>query len=428
MKKLSYLLVASVLLGAQFLAIPLGFAQLSAYRSILFLSVMILVYKVVIKDPNLKLSFGHEGDISPYQLFFIVWLIYGGLSVIWAESITRWIAGIFFVGTGVYSILFISYFLREAADIKKAFGIFLVMTGFHHILGWKQIIVDNIGFPRTTFANQNDFATLLLAGFFVALMFLIDTKKISFKFLLMIYLISSTALIVITTSRGNLLALFVGIVIFAVIKLLDYDILRVGFVLMLGAVLIFLGALVISPAFRDLFSSFLEWLLAGPFQPNRSNRYRINLLLNGFYFLLKSFGLGVGAGNIEHHMTTDAILVVDAPNIHNWFMDILVGYGVIIFALYVMMYVFILRRLYLNYSYSNDSFIKNGSFILFSYLIAFLVSSTSSSSNIVIEWQWIFWGLIIAFVQYTERVAKKKEHILQQPFSDKGLEVEGEPQ
>lgn len=41
--------------------------------------------------------------------------------------------------------------------------------------------------------------------------------------------------------------------------------------------------------------------------------------------------------------------------------------------------------------------------VLFTYVIAFLISSISSASNIFIEWQWVMWGIIIAFTSYSER-------------------------
>lgn len=401
MKRLAYLLVATVLLGAQILAIPLGVAQLSAYRFMIFLSASILFYRLIIKDPDLEISFGHRGKFSPYQLFYLFWLIYAAISIIWAENISRWFSGMFFVGTGIFSILFITYFIREKHEIKNLFTIFFVMSVFHHLYAWFESL--SVTFPKTTFGNQNDLATMVLAGFFVGLVIFMNTRKTWLKSLLILYFISAISLIQITGSRGNSLALLVGIFALVAMKLMDYKMSRKIFYILVSGAIIFLLALVILPSFREWIANILEVLLAGKFRPRASNRNRINMILNGLYFLLKSFGLGVGAGNVEHYLMNEAILYVDAPNIHNWFMDILVGYGIIVFALYMIMYIYILRRLFLNYFYSKDSFIKNTSLVLFSYVIAFVISSMSSATNIIIEWQWVFWGIIIAFVQYTER-------------------------
>jgi teichuronic acid biosynthesis protein TuaE len=401
MKRLAYLLVATVLFGAQFLAIPLGVAQLSAYRFMIALSIGTLLYRIIIGDPDLEISIGQKGRFTSYQLFYLFWLIYAGISIIWAENLSRWAVGMFFVGCGVFSILFISYFIQEKHDIKNLFKIFFIITIFHHIAGWVESL--SVVFPKTTFGNQNDFATMLLAGLFVGLLIFMNTKKRWCKFLLILYFISGFLLIQVTGSRGNTLALLVGLSVLISMKFLDYRMFRSIFYLFVSAAILFILSLVLIPAFREVVADGLEWLISGPLIPYASNRNRINMILNGFYFLLKSFGLGVGAGNVEHYLMNEAILYVDAPNIHNWFMDILVGYGIIVFALYIIMYIYILRRLFLNYFYSKDSFIKNTSLVLFSYIVAFVISSMSSATNIIIEWQWVFWGMIIAFVQYTER-------------------------
>ena len=407
MKRLAYLLVASVLLGAHILAIPLGIAQLSAYRFMIILAVVALIYRMIITAPELEVSIGHQGKFSPYQLFYFFWLVYAAISVVWAASISRWMVGMFFVGCGIFSILFITYYIREEHEVKNLFKIFFGLTIFHHIYAWIENM--SVTYPKTTFGNQNDFATMILAGMFVAVILFLNTKKIWFKFFIIVYLISGFFMINITDSRSNLLGLIVGVAAIVAVKFLDFKFSRIIFYIVLGVISVFLLLLVLSPSFRETLSIFLIQLFEGTIRRFGSNRNRINMVLNGFYFLLRTFGLGVGAGNVEHYLVNESILYVDAPNIHNWFMDILSGYGIIVFTLYIIMYVYILRRLFMNYIYSTDSFIKNTSLVFLGYLIAFIISSMSSATNIIIEWQWIFWGIIIAFVQYTEHYDSRKQ-------------------
>lgn len=400
MNRLAYLLVASVLLGAHFLAIPLGIAQLSAYRFIIILSLLALAHRVFIKDPNLKSYYSGGKIFSAYQLFYLFWLIYGGLSLIWAENVSRWIIGIFFLGTGIFSILFITTFIKKEFEVKKLFKVFFVMTVVHHISAWIESF--SVVYPKTTFANQNDFATLILAGLFVGFIIFLNTRNNWFKLVLILYFISGFFLIEISGSRANSLALLVGIVAIITMKVMNYKISKSTFYLILGGVFVFLLLVILIAPLRELILEYTSELLMGPIRPRTSNRNRINMILNGFYFLLITLGFGVGAGNVEHYLVNHSILYVDAPNIHNWFMDILTGYGVIVFTLYIVMYVYILRKLFMNYFYSKDTFIRNASLALFAYLIAFIISSASSASNMIIEWQWVFWGIIIAFIQYTE--------------------------
>src|SRR5699024_9016714 len=115
-----------------------------------------------------------------------------------------------------------------------------------------------------------------------------------------------------------------------------------------------------------------------------SNMTRMTLIDNGFYFLRDTLGFGVGAGNIEHWMKTNAFFQVgDKSNMHNWWIEILTGYGVFIFVLYVLVYASMLLRAYQYYRYSKDAFVRNASLSIIGYLAAFTLSSISSASNII---------------------------------------------
>ena len=46
-------------------------------------------------------------------------------------------------------------------------------------------------------------------------------------------------------------------------------------------------------------------------------------------------------------------------NIHNWWMEILTGYGVIIFIMYIMFYIKLFLSLYKKYKYSTNKVDKS---------------------------------------------------------------------
>lgn len=409
MKNLIYGLVISVFLGAELLAVPLGVAQLSIYRIMLLLIGTVTFIKFWKKDPGMEISISDR--INFYQLVYIMWFIYAVISVLWVESLSRWVFGVFFVGTGTASILFITFFLRTREDIKKLFYIFLGMTAFHQILGWYEVLTRNylwgynrFGAPITTFGNINDYATLLLAGIFISILIWLITSEHWVRFYCIIHIISGILLLQRSGSRGNQLALILGCVVFLLVKLLSLKVSRKIFLIFGGFSIIFVTLFILLPPVRNFTMDTISLISSTLFRQGGSNRYRINLILNGFGFLLQTYGFGVGAGNIEYWMENRPIFTdIDAFNIHNWFMEILTGYGILVFLLYTIMYVYILRQLYMNYKYNDDLFIKNTSLVLFAYLIAFIVSSISSASNIFIEWQWVFWGIIITFVKYSEK-------------------------
>jgi teichuronic acid biosynthesis protein TuaE len=131
---------------------------------------------------------------------------------------------------------------------------------------------------------------------------------------------------------------------------------------------------------------------------------RLNLLRNGLRFFIETFGFGTGAGNIEYWMVHKAKFYVGGVElIHNWWAEILVGYGLFVFIGYVIVYIRMAIALYHSYLKSNDKFFMSTSLSLFCVMSAFSISAVSSSSNISAEWLWLFWGVVITYIGLVER-------------------------
>lgn len=441
---LTYLLVLSVTLGSPFFALPLGGINLSLYRITILVLVLALTYLILIKDKRIKLSFGHRSTLSPYQLFYIIWLIYAVISVLWVESLSRWFFAVFYLTTGIFSIVFISSTIKDELQTNKLLNVAFISTLFHHFFGWIEIIFNKyfwadvakidpnnyfpqgVGyrFPITTFANQNDYATLILAGIFISFIVFKNTDKSWVKGFVTFYFISAVMLLRLTGSRLNIIALMIGLAILLLIKIMDYKSSRLIFkmFLLIGSVSSVLY-LLIEP-FQTTILKVVSWVFKGPIGPATSPRYRLNMIINGFSFLLKTYGIGVGAGNLEVWMEKFRIVTVDAPNMHNWFMEILTNYGVLIFIPYVLMYLFMLIKLFYVYKYSKNRIVKNISEILFVYVIVFIISSSASSSMTPAEWQWVLWGIIIGFIQYTEKKMHIKREIKSIEYQKEKIEHE----
>ncbi|GEK91056.1 O-antigen ligase family protein [Alkalibacterium kapii] len=423
MKKLTYLLVISVFFGTQMFSVPLGFAELSMYRLTVLVLLMGTVLTFINKDDLSHLN--HRISFS-YSTVFFFWLFYALVSVLWVENLSRWLYGTFFIAFGTISIYFISTYLSSKRDSKRLIMIVFVMTLMHQLIGWIELLFNTYFWadlnyidkynqfdksitervPISIFQNINDYATLILFSIFIALIVLFTSKHLLLKFISLFMIGSGSFFIFQAGSRGNQLGLIVGLFALALVKIMDLSISRKIF--MTAGVLagLFVIAVILSPAIRNFTSETISMIIETQFREGYSNRYRVHLILNSLYFLGVTFGFGVGAGNLEHWMTNHAIYEVDARNVHNWFIEILAGYGIVTFVLYTLMYFYMMRKLYNNFKYSNNSYIQKVSWVLLSYLFAFLFSSISSASNIIIEWQWISWGVIIAFIKYSDEHAK----------------------
>src|SRR5690606_27985022 len=102
-----------------------------------------------------------------------------------------------------------------------------------------------------------------------------------------------------------------------------------------------------------------EWngqLEAGAGTQGLSIVIRWYLLMYGLRFLRESHFMGVGAGNVEARMEAYRELLDNKVNIHNWWAEILVNFGVIVFALYVVFYVLDRKSTRLNSSHVKISY------------------------------------------------------------------------
>jgi len=436
MKKLIYLLVFSVFLGTQILAVDVGF-KLSLYR-VLFLTTFYLFMLMFINNDQ-RLRFYPLKLSSTYTSFYMLWLFYSLVSIAWSQNLAGWAKANIFIGIGVFSIIFIHLFIKEKKDLMNLFRSVAAGIILHIGLGLYELFTANYFWasdhfmtkyrpesrnvlsriPISIYPNENDFATVMLMGSFILLLLARTTKNLYSKIGYSILWVTCFWLIYQTDSRANVLAFGLGIGAM-VLAYFARVLTRKHFAVALGAAA---GAgsiaLIASSAARQQVAGLLEILSTDTFH-GTSNEMRVNLIRNGFAFLRNSFGFGVGAGNIEHYMQTNAIFQTGGiSNMHNWWMEILTGYGIVIFFLYMFMYISMIRKAYLYYRHSDDAFVRKTALAILGYLAAFTMSSISSASNIINEWQRVIFGVIIAFFSYCESVGlERRSNKIEQTVND----------
>ena len=139
-----------------------------------------------------------------------------------------------------------------------------------------------------------------------------------------------------------------------------------------------------------------------------SDAVRMNLIRNGLVFLKETFGFGVGTGNADYWMQTEPVYYVRGfTNMHNWWVEILTNYGILLFVLYILFYCYLFYSLYRKYKESENMQRKRMCLLFMAFMGAFLVGSISSSSNWGKEWLWVLWALIIAFQGEEENSEKR---------------------
>jgi len=124
-----------------------------------------------------------------------------------------------------------------------------------------------------------------------------------------------------------------------------------------------------------------------------SNVLRKNLWINGMEFFKASKGLGVGAGNYQSYtnkgLGSQEIDGINSP--HNWPMEILSQYGILITALFFALFVYILFVLYRSVKRSG---IHRKQLLLVLLLICYAIMSNANSIFMPLPLNWFMLSLI----------------------------------
>ncbi|MFW5411909.1 O-antigen ligase family protein [Aerococcus urinaeequi] len=411
------ILVASVFLGSNLIAITLPIGQISIYR-IFSLLVIPTAICFLLKDRQsfkIRTNSFATGMVGVY----IFWWIWAFCSVLWALSIGSWIQAMVLLTLGVSSIIGIFLWTKNYLQWRKLIKVVWVMLTFLSLWGLFEI-TTNIYFladlgkldkystfisepwtriPITYLANQNDYATMLLAALPVNLILMNTTKNNLKKLLTLGCLLLSTLLIFQSGSRMSFLMAIAFYAIYALLGV-SWDFTRKQ--VMNTSAIILISVLVLFaliPPFRSLITDLI-YILPRPVISGDVGR--INMWRNGLVYLGKTFGLGVGAGNIEAWMELFGPLPTNNIfNMHNWWLEILVGYGAIVFIAYVLGYALMIYRLFDLKRAVNKTQQKVMN-ALITFLLVFIGASITSANNMLIEWHWVFFGLIVAYIGIME--------------------------
>lgn len=420
MKKLVLLIVASSLVAADFISISLGFMELSLFRISLMLLAILTIFNYI--KSNKKFALNNLNIQSKIIRFYLLWLFYAILSLGWVKDYDSWLRAVFYITVGFLCIWTFSVYLKEKKDFSKVFLVFFIMLVIHNLIGLNEVLTGVYRFadmsridrhgqfgynaaartPVSMFGNTNDFATVITLGVFITYIIFVNTNSKILKSISIFNLVSSIYLLVRTNSRANMLGLAIGILVF--IYLSYYRKITVKSILLMFAVLL----LIVNPFVLDKILAFASVNLNFNFAGTSSDGVRLGLIKNGLLFLKETIGFGVGAGNIEFWMDNYKVYYTGTiRNMHNWWMEVLVGYGVFIFMGYIWTYLKMFKVFYKAYIKSDDKFIRTTSLGLISLMSAFVVSAISSSSNVGSSWMWMLWGVVIAFVGYVENKRKQ---------------------
>lgn len=449
---LFYLTIVFALLGPT-LGIPIteGF-KLTFFRVVFVLLIGGLVLKFALQK---RLEASYMYPIRWYAAFFAFWFIYAILSLTWVVSIGHAVKYIIFLGMMLLLTLSLPYFLTSEEKFWKTqrvllgvfaaiifFGVFESITLLHlpssRGFGFDSAIVTSV------FNNQNDLATCITLAlpFLITALYMLDLRS-KHKWFVYFVAVFSIYVLLATGSRSNtffafpLLAVVLSMLVPFVIE--RKKITKKNLLITLGAII--LAAIIVqsmslaflSPEARQrakdklnttfgIFSDLNKgsWdveeggdkVIDG--ETGKSVTVRKYLLLNGLRFLAKSHYMGVGPGNIEPLM--EGAPKVDKVNMHNWWAEVLVNFGVIIFVIYMALYIWMLWRLLklalLKTSPNVSPIIRWGAVSCLAAMIGYSIGGIAPSTAIHFTPMWICYGLSLAVLILGE--AQKKRNVAKQ--------------
>ncbi|WP_168188745.1 O-antigen ligase family protein [Thermoflavimicrobium daqui] len=392
-----------------------------------------------------------------YTAFFVFWFLYGLCSITWAVNMGAAVHYLIFLVMMLSLTLSIPYFVTSEEKYWKIsrilLGVFAFIVYFAVFEGITGVHLPSSGvfaksYPSNTitsvFTNQNDLATcitLALPFLIAALLILSLTKKV--KWFLYITIVFSLFTLIATGSRVNTaLVLPILVILFAVLipfvierakltkknvfKTITAAIIAVLLAICMSSLLIHVQKSVHDPRAKILSS----WKAIQDIKPameaaknkdkkvvrgetGESITVRLNLLLNGLKFLQKSHFMGVGAGNIEPLMK--GAPRVNKVNMHNWWAEVLVNFGVIIFILYISLYIWLCWRLWklawLKSSPYISPLIRWGAISSLIAMIGFVGGGVAPSTAIHYTPMWVVYGIALAVIILGETQQKKRESI-----------------
>ena len=300
--------------------------------------------------------------IKVFGIFLLTWLVYSIISINWSIDKVSAFKHVIFLFLSISVIVFSVVFFKTADDLRTVSIIWLVFLGLTLIIGVVETItgshlsvsrlyqtkVEYFKYtPTAFFYNPNNFATFLsISAPFLLSSFLFSKKWIYrlislLGFTVLIYLLNATR------SRANFIAIILVIGYFIVVFFSLQTNRKEIYAYIAAAVMgLLLFPKRIGEVLNDVFinlHSIITQLASG----THSMGERMNLAKNGLMFLFSTWGFGVGAGNVENWMRTKGQFDTgNKVNIHNWYLEVLVNYGIFIFTGYLIFYIGIAYKVF----------------------------------------------------------------------------------
>lgn len=350
---------------------------------------MALVYLIITKQLTISIDY--------YLIFSVVWIAYSVLGYIWSIHVYFWLRNTFILIIIFIAILVFRSLIRTTEDAlffsKVWFLLVIVANGF----GWLEIFSGRylfstgtnilrysvVKWPMFTFTNANDYSTYVAISLPLASLYSLNNRRNSWRIANLLLIASCIIMFLKIDSRANVLGLLAGLIVFVILYYVNKKYHTIMFFIALSLVLLAMVVIIFVSFLRDNINyNFLS----------RSDQTRITLILTSLSFLKSTYFVGVGAGNLNHYLDIYSSIYFKQPfsYVHNWWIEVLVNFGVPIFIGYLIFWV---KLFYTNLLSASNKSKTNA--ILSSALVVFVICSISPHSILLMKWLPLFTGFVV---------------------------------
>jgi teichuronic acid biosynthesis protein TuaE len=386
--------------------------------SFYFVLLLILVYLIRFKHITLNM-----GESFKYVLVFIIMLLYSTISLLWVEDISfSYSNGYMYLFAGVSIIVFMTACMNDLKDLSVFLRVLTICYCVSVILGIFEIYTGiyvfspnpydlllkngyNLFYPYATFYNTNDYSTFVVVAIpFVAFQVISDFKGKIGKIIAL--LLGAAGLFTVFNANARIcyfvIPLFAVAFIIAVAakkNLRKY--LKPIFRYTAVFFLIFIALLITSFVKLNVFRTELSTINL----TNHSIDERGELFSAGLKMLSDYKFLGVGEGNSVPLVAKYSSL--QPINLHSMPLRFLTEYGIIIFALYLLMLVSLAIKLFKYKAGGKRE--KTLACICFASLVSFQLADFASSDASHVTELWIIMALWLCTLKIINKSKETNE-------------------
>ncbi len=411
--------IATAFTGAAGFNVDVGPVHLFAYR--LCLLALLAFWLVCAAISPRQLSLGSVQRVGAPLGFFVVWCAYALMNVRMILSVNDYLVHVGYVVAGTLLMFFTVFYCSDARRLGRLFWMLIVVVMSLLALG---VIQHTWGFqfnisqfaqaqgperyiPMGTFPRVNQYSACLALSSAFLISLAVERRNTLTTIIAVGAVILAAYLVWVTHSRSSLITLGVQILL-AAVAFSSSRSRRLG---MVGVVLVAVTVLVATPELvfslvSDM-TSVVQRMQAQIVEGRASLGVRFHLILNGLEFFVQSGGFGIGAGNFNAYVEQEGVFstlynvagdrrVITYP--HNWWMELLAEYGILVFIGFVLVFAIItvqVVRVYRSYPAAPDRLLGRALCIA---LPGYIMASVGPGHFAGFRPQWVILALAVAYI------------------------------